>query len=48
MAFYVAKNGAAFEGMARQRAAREGGAAGRHGFLLGGPGAAYYQWKVRG
>lgn len=44
LAFHVAKNGATYERFMRDQQARDGGAGGS--FLLGGPGAAYYAFKV--
>lgn len=47
-AFYVAKNGRIFENMARgqQERALERGEGNGQAFLLGGPGAEYYAYKV--
>eukprot|EP00887_Chlorella_sp_A99_P005964 scaffold29.g5964.t1 len=43
LAFYVARNGPLFEGLAREKQRREPGA---HSFLTGGEGSAYYAWKL--
>ncbi|KAL6784160.1 hypothetical protein ACKKBG_A05050 [Auxenochlorella protothecoides x Auxenochlorella symbiontica] len=43
LAFYVARSGGASEDLARSTQVQNGAG---HSFLLGGPGSAYYAWKV--
>lgn len=45
LAFYVARSGGASEDLVRSTQVQNGAG---HSFLLGGPGSAYYAWKVGG